>query len=283
MLLKIGDFSKLSQTTVDTLRHYNDIGLLRPAHIDSATRYRYYTVDQLARIHRIAALKELGLSLEQIGNMLNNQPSREQIKGMLALQEAELEQEVREQQARLAQVKFRLRMLEMEEHMPEVDVVVKRLEPMRVLHTRQICAGFPGIEAVGREMIAAMEQYGVQLDDKRHQVNIFYCAGYNMDNMDITFTFPIANSWTKDVPLATLGTMTVTHTEPVEMAATYIQNGMPAPEILNEKLAMLQRWCVANGYQLSNEYRFYFYKGPLDSHSWEDWVVEIQHIVVPPT
>ncbi len=279
MLLKIGDFSRLSQTTVDTLRHYDTIGLLQPAHIDQFTNYRYYSLEQLSRIHRIIALKELGLSLEQIGIMLNKEPSREQMLGMLALQEAELEQQVRDRQARLARVKFRLRMLEMEDEMPELDVVIKKLEPMRVLQTRQICAGFPGIEAVGREMIAAMEQHGVQLDEKRHQVNIYYGEDYNMDDMDITYTYPIVDTWTQDVPLASLGTMTVTHTEPVEMAATYIQDGMPAPEILNEKLAMLQRWCVANGYQLSNQYRFYFYKGPLVSHRWEDWVVEIQHVI----
>ena len=68
-MLKIGEFSQLSQVTVKTLHHYDEIGLLKPAHIDRFTNYRYYTVEQLPRIHRIMALKELGLSLEQIGLM----------------------------------------------------------------------------------------------------------------------------------------------------------------------------------------------------------------------
>ena len=63
-MLKIGDFSKLSYVSAKALRHYDDLGLLQPAHIDPATGYRYYTVDQLPRLHRILALKDLGLALE---------------------------------------------------------------------------------------------------------------------------------------------------------------------------------------------------------------------------
>ena len=63
MLLKIGDFARLSRVSVKTLRYYDEIGLLTSSEVDPFTNYRYYTVDQLARIHRIMALKELGLSI----------------------------------------------------------------------------------------------------------------------------------------------------------------------------------------------------------------------------
>lgn len=46
-MLKIGEFSKLSRVSVRMLRHYDEIGLLPPASIDSATGYRYYSEDQL--------------------------------------------------------------------------------------------------------------------------------------------------------------------------------------------------------------------------------------------
>lgn len=65
-MIKIGEFSQLSQVTVKTLHHDDEMGLLKPAHIDAFTNYRYYTVEQLPRINRIMALKELGLTLEQI-------------------------------------------------------------------------------------------------------------------------------------------------------------------------------------------------------------------------
>ena len=48
-MLKIGEFSKLSRVSVRMLRHYDEIGLLKPAEIDRFTDYRYYREDQLPR------------------------------------------------------------------------------------------------------------------------------------------------------------------------------------------------------------------------------------------
>jgi DNA-binding transcriptional MerR regulator len=98
-MLKIGEFSRLSQVTVKTLHHYDDLGLLRPAHIDQFTGYRCYTVEQLSKFHRIMALKELGLSLEQIGLLFEGEVSNEQIRGMLRLKQAEIQQQLGEETA----------------------------------------------------------------------------------------------------------------------------------------------------------------------------------------
>ena len=58
-MLKIGEFSKLSRVSVRMLRHYDEIGLLKPAEIDRFTDYRYYREDQLPVIGRITALKDM--------------------------------------------------------------------------------------------------------------------------------------------------------------------------------------------------------------------------------
>ena len=70
--LKIGELSALWRVSVRMLRHYEKLGLLIPAETDSYTSYRYYTLDQLPRLNRIIALKELGFSLEQVGDILAN-------------------------------------------------------------------------------------------------------------------------------------------------------------------------------------------------------------------
>ena len=56
-MLKIGEFSKLSRVSVRMLRHYDEIGLLKPAETDRFTDYRYYREDQLPTAGRIAALR----------------------------------------------------------------------------------------------------------------------------------------------------------------------------------------------------------------------------------
>jgi DNA-binding transcriptional MerR regulator len=105
-MLKIGDFSKLSQVSIQTLRHYDDLGLLRPAEVDRFTGYRYYTASQLPRLNRILALKDLGFALDQIALLLEAGVSPEQLRdaapapGRTAARVAE--------QERLARVQARL-------------------------------------------------------------------------------------------------------------------------------------------------------------------------------
>jgi DNA-binding transcriptional MerR regulator len=69
-MFRIGEFSKFSRVSVRMLRHYDQLGLLRPAHVDPSSEYRYYTADQLPRLHRIIALQDIGFSLEQIRSLL---------------------------------------------------------------------------------------------------------------------------------------------------------------------------------------------------------------------
>ena len=69
-MFKIGDFSMLSRISVKTLRYYDEIGLLKPVNVDQFTGYRYYSADQLPRLNYIVALKDMGLSLEEIANTL---------------------------------------------------------------------------------------------------------------------------------------------------------------------------------------------------------------------
>ena len=69
-MIKIGDFSRLSQVPISTLRYYDEVGLLRPATVDETSGYRFYTLEQLPLLNRILALKWLGLSLDQIAQLL---------------------------------------------------------------------------------------------------------------------------------------------------------------------------------------------------------------------
>lgn len=111
-LLKIGDFSQIAQVTVRTLRHYADLGLLKPAHIDPWSSYRYYAIDQLPGLNRILALKGLGLSLDEIAELLRSEPGPDQLRSMLEQQRARLEQEMADRARQLALVEARLRQIE---------------------------------------------------------------------------------------------------------------------------------------------------------------------------
>jgi len=91
-MFKIGEFSKLCRVPASALRYYANIGLLEPDHTDHFTGYRYYSFSQLPRLNRILALKDLGLSLDQIARLLDESVSPAEIRGMLRMRHAEIQQ-----------------------------------------------------------------------------------------------------------------------------------------------------------------------------------------------
>ena len=80
--LKIGEFSRLMQVTVKTLRHYEQKGLLTPDEVDEWTGYRYYNISQMLRLNSIRQLQQLGFTLDEIKNLFDDEshiPSVEQL------------------------------------------------------------------------------------------------------------------------------------------------------------------------------------------------------------
>lgn len=96
-----GEFSNIARLSKRRLQYYDEINLLKPAHIDPQTGYRYYSAKQLPHLNRILALKDLGLSLDQIASMMQAEVSDEAIHGMLPMKKADLEQAVHEDLQRL--------------------------------------------------------------------------------------------------------------------------------------------------------------------------------------
>lgn len=137
-MLRIGDFSKLAQVPIATLRYYDQLGLLKPAQVDRFTDYRYYEVEQLPRLNRILALKDLGFSLEQIERLLDENVSTGELRGMLLLRRADAERQVQEEQARLARVAARLSEIEQEGKPSRYDIVTKSVAPQWIVSTRRI-------------------------------------------------------------------------------------------------------------------------------------------------
>jgi DNA-binding transcriptional MerR regulator len=276
-MLRIGEFSRLSRVTIKALRHYDEMDLLKPAHIDQFTGYRYYGVEQLLRIHRIAALKTLGLSLEQIASMLDDNLSAEQIREILRDQQAQMKQQLNDLQARLVQVEFRLRMIEMGDNMPALEVMVKPVPPLRGLTLRTSIDQKntrANLLAFQNELEQAMAQHRVRLTSPVTEIH--YAEEFHNDYEDVEIVLPVDETQTQAVPLETAGTFRLKTVPGLPMAATYLHHGKDDVR-LSEVLALLQRWIVDNHYKLSGTHRVIHHRGPLERAEYEDWVMEFQH------
>lgn len=119
-MLTIGDFARLGGVSVRMLRHYDATGLLQPARVDPASAYRYYAVDQLSRLNRLLALKDLGFTLDRVRTILDDEVTSDELRGMLRLRHAELAEQIDADRQRLARVEARLRAIESENEMNTV-------------------------------------------------------------------------------------------------------------------------------------------------------------------
>ncbi|MFF0746444.1 MerR family transcriptional regulator [Streptomyces sp. NPDC004111] len=141
-MFTIGDFARHGRVSVRMLRHYDETGLLHPARVDPFSGYRHYTAAQLSRLNRIIALKDLGFTLVQVRDILDEKVGTEELRGMLRLRQAELENAVATAEARLVQVEARLRAIESEGHMPTNDVVLKNVPAVRVAELTATAASY---------------------------------------------------------------------------------------------------------------------------------------------
>jgi DNA-binding transcriptional MerR regulator len=141
-MFSIGEFARHGRVSVRMLRHYDGIGLLRPASIDPATGYRFYAAGQLADLNRVIALKDLGFTLQQIQAILADNVTAAELRGMLKLRQAEIQCQIEAESARLARVEARLLTIEDEASTPADGVVLKRLPAIRVAELTGTATGF---------------------------------------------------------------------------------------------------------------------------------------------
>jgi effector-binding domain-containing protein len=265
-MFKIGEFSKLSQVPIKTLRYYDEIGLLRPAQVDDFTGYRYYSADQLPRLNRILALKDLDLSLAQIGELLDGELPVEQMRGMLRLKQAEVRGRVKEEEARLARVERRLRQIEREGTMPEEEVVVKSVPAMKVAVVREVIANYGDI---GQLYGAIFKHTG------RHRArpagpasSIYYDEGFRESDVDVEAAVPLS----KDIPEG--DRVKVRELAAVKEMACTVHNG--SYDTMGEAYNRLLTWIEANGYRICGPNREVYIKGPGLLTKPANYVTELQ-------
>lgn len=188
-MFKIGEFARISRTPVTTLRYYDEIGLIKPAFVDDLTSYRYYTLNQLPRLNRILALKDLGLSIEQIAQLLHETVAPTLVRQILDLKQAELRQRVQEEQERLARVEARLKQIEEEGTMSEYDMVLKPVEAVHVASVRGVVPTYRHVGEVFQEVAVYIRQHGGSIVGPG--IAVWYDPEYRERDPDGEAAFPI--------------------------------------------------------------------------------------------
>ena len=246
-MLKIGVFAQISRISVKMLRHYDEMGLLKPVLVDDFSGYRYYSLEQLPRAHRVIALKDLGLSLAQVALVLNRNLPPEQLRQVLREKQEELSQQVQEDQERLNRVEARLRQIDQEGKMPNYEVVLKKIEPVLVAGISEAVPEGEQVTPVYYRVFPELFQYvseqGIDMTGRQLSVDTCLDSGWKVNDTEVTIEAAVRI----DQPHPETGRVRV-HTLPaVGMMACTIHHG--DYDLLNQAYEALLRWTEANGYE----------------------------------
>ena len=136
-MFSIGMFSKINKITTKTLRYYEDIVLLKPEYVDEFTNYRYYTTEQLPKLHQIITLKQMGLSLAEIKKAVENP---EEVENILMNKEKEMLDVIKSEEYKIIKLRNYLMNLKGEVNMN--DVIIKSLPKVKVASMRKVLKGY---------------------------------------------------------------------------------------------------------------------------------------------
>lgn len=251
---KIGDFSQLGQVSVRTLRHYDELDLIKPAETDRWTGYRYYTLDQLPRLNRILALKDLGLSLEQIAHLLKNDLPIGQMQSMLLKKQAELEQELAETRLQMQRVRARLYQMESENAPPRYEVVLKSVAASSIASLRMIVAHVKDMEEVRHyrlnDLYALLAAH--QISPLDPEIFVYHLPGYTDENIDMEVATTIESDLVKQYPNG-VDDLAIRELPAVASAASVVHHGSIWG--IPDAIVALYTWVGKNGLQSDGPYR----------------------------
>lgn len=270
-MFKIGEFSNIARVSGVLLRHYDQIDLFKPAYVNPENGYRYYTIAQLPDLNRILALRDLGFSLEQIGRLVQDDINPDEIQGMLKLKQAQIEQAVAEDQARLRRVASRLKQIELHGTFPQYEITTR---PLPEIHFLSIREPVPVLRQAGRlyyEVADAVLRHAPT--QVGHCMAVFHDPIFRDRGTDFELGYQLLQPQELEVPLADGRQLTVKQLAPIPQAVTCVHVG-PWSEI-HVGFSAIGYWLEANHLTINGQSRE-VYLNLVPPEEDEQLVVEIQ-------
>jgi len=277
-MYKIGEFSIIAQVSGRLLRYYDGIGLFSPEATDPQTGYRFYSATQLPRLNRILAARELGFTLEQIMRLVDQDLPIGELRGMLTLRKAQIEQTVQAEAERLRIVESRLRQIEDEGRSLAPDVVMKSVPAQPFLSVREVLPDLSAVRALVGQLHLAVPRV-VSEANLGPVTLVIHAPAFEPGALDFEIGYPLSGNSRPDIRLPGDRRLTVRDLPRIELAATLAHVG-PTGDT-HRSYGLLAGWLETQGWQVLGPGRQVFMQLPLgDSESAA--VVELQLPVIRP-
>lgn len=265
-MLKIGDFSKLSQISIRMLRHYDDLGLLPPASTDPFTGYRYYSEEQLLTANRIQSLKDMGFPLAEIRSLLSFYDTPQQLLPYLLQQKERLRQEANALHQKQYLLENAMNRIRKDEWNMKYTVTQKTLPARFVASIRQIIPTYAHEGTLWHFMMKETIPLHLPAVPSSGCMAIFHDEAFVEQNPDVEIQMIVDKLYppTEHISFKEL--------PPLEYASATYQGGYEKISEVNEAIAT---WMQTNGYAFAGHSFNIYHIGPHDTQNPEEWVTEV--------
>ena len=264
-MFRIGEFSKMSKTTVKALRYYDEAGLLKPEETDKFTGYRMYTTDQLVTLHKIQQYRQIGLSVNEVAAIISGADYR----AILRKRKAELMAELEDGNIRLSRIEFILNGGMTMTYSAAIKEIPECIVYSKKLTIPNYDAYFDVIPAIGEEVAA---QYPALKCAVPEYCFVVYLDGeYRETDINIEFCEAV------DKIYPDFGEIKFKAMPPVTVVSVMHKGAYAG---LSEAYAFTYKWIEKNGYAIAGNARENYIDGIWNKESENDWLTEIQMPII---
>lgn len=264
--LKIGEFSKMMQVTVKTLRYYEQKGLLLPYEVDEWTGYRYYSIYQMQRLNIIRGLQQQGFTLEEIKELLEDgeqMPSIDQLTQKIEETEHQLQLLIKRRSQLLKWLDSHKQIKTMEK------VNIQSLPEIIVASHREIIPNYDALGALCVNKIGPeMQRLGCKCPPPGYCFTIEHNKEYRSTDLDIEYCEQVEEMG-KDSNI-----IQFKHLPAVEKALCIKHIG--PYERFHESFAEAFRYMEEKGYKPIGHTRICYIDGVWNKDNPEQWLSIIQ-------
>jgi DNA-binding transcriptional MerR regulator len=266
-MFKIGEFSQLVRVSPRMLRHYEKCGLIAPAAIDPYTGYRQYAAAQISQISRIAALRDIGFSIDEIGEILPRYEAKRFLKERLREKARGLRETIEQDHARLNKLMLMSGELQKENTIMLYEVELKKLEAVKVLSLRGIIPQYNQESVLWEKLGGYIAQNGIACHSDGYST--YFDEAYMEANPDVEIAVPV------DKLQQSRGEFVYQEYPAIELAATLRFSGPfdGGYDAAGEKLA---KWLEENDYAFAGHLRGHVITSPDDEANPDKWLTELQ-------
>lgn len=269
-MFKIGEFSRMSGLSINTLYHYDNIGLLKPIHVDKFTGYRYYDANQLITINKIIALKDAGFSLIEINDFFKSNSSNESLIKILEVKAGLLEKSLELETSRLQRLHTNIFLIKNGGIPAMNEISIKKVEKILVASLRSSFVK-SGKQTYDEFCESLWTKVNAHIDKEKGKRTIPCMTLYHEDNTSIQ-DMEVVEPITKSIPES--DSVKVYELPVVEKMACIVHNG--SFTTIGKTYETMYEWISENKYSICGPIREIYHKGEWATENPDEYVTELQ-------